>query len=101
MEVLKKVLVEGVDGTRMLFHHSFAEWLLDVKHCTPRFLCSPSEGHAMLALSFTAHASELLPAEVLMLCLCFHLCHEIHIFQGWKVTESRLRWWKIMENRNK
>lgn len=64
MDVLKKVLVEGQDGTRMLFHHSFAEWLLDVKHCTPRFLCSPSEGHAMLALSFTAHASELVPAEL-------------------------------------
>jgi len=64
MEVLRKVLVEGRDGTRILFHHSFAEWLLDVKHCTPRFLCSPSEGHAMLALSFTAHASELLPPEL-------------------------------------
>lgn len=64
MDVLRKVLVEGQDGTRMLFHHSFAEWLLDVKHCTPRFLCSPSEGHAMLALSFTAHASELVPAEL-------------------------------------
>jgi len=64
MDVLRKVLLEGQDGTRILFHHSFAEWLLDVKHCTPRFLCSPSEGHAMLALSFTAHASELVPAEV-------------------------------------
>ena len=64
MDVLRKVLVEGHDGTRMLFHHSFAEWLLDVKHCTPRFLCLPSEGHAMLALSFTAHASELLAAEL-------------------------------------
>jgi len=64
MDVLRKVLVEGQDGTRMLFHHSFAEWLLDVKHCTPRFLCLPSEGHAMLALSFTAHASELVAAEL-------------------------------------
>ena len=64
VDVLSKVLVESRDGTRILFHHSFAEWLLDVKHCTPRFLCSPPEGHAMLALSFTAHAAELSAAEL-------------------------------------
>lgn len=64
LEILSKVLIEGKDGTKILFHHSFAEWLLDVKHCTQRYLCHASEGHAMLALSFTMHAPTLSPVEI-------------------------------------
>lgn len=73
--------MEGHDGTRILFHHSFAEWLLDVKHCTSRFLCSPADGHAMLALSFMAHAPELRPTEV-------HN-YALHIARSGLFTESR------------
>ncbi|GAB1604566.1 uncharacterized protein LOC115222487 [Argonauta hians] len=45
----------------IFFHHSFAEWLLDVKHCTPRFLCSAAEGHGTLALAMMASTSLMVP----------------------------------------
>jgi hypothetical protein len=58
------VLAVCKDGTLLLFHHSFSEWLLDVKHCTQKYLCSASEGHAMLAMSYTLRAHELAADEV-------------------------------------
>lgn len=64
MELLSKVLIEGKDGTKILFHHSFAEWLLDVKHCTQKYLCTAAEGHGMLAMSFTMHAPSLTAVEI-------------------------------------
>ena len=64
LDMLSKLLIEGKDGTKIVFHHSFAEWLLDVKHCTQKYLCHASEGHGMLALSFTLHAGSLAPGEV-------------------------------------
>ena len=64
LDLLNKVLIEGCDGTKILFHHSFAEWLLDVKHCTQKYLCHASEGHGMLAMSFTMHAPSLTPVEI-------------------------------------
>lgn len=51
----------------MLFHHSFAEWLLDVKHCTQKYLCSVVEGHAMLAGYYTLRGPELSPDEIYVL----------------------------------
>ena len=64
LDLLSKVLIDGRDGTKILFHHSFAEWLLDVKHCTQKYLCTAAEGHGMLAMSFTMHAQSLTPVEV-------------------------------------
>lgn len=64
MDIVSKILIEGRDGTKILFHHSFAEWLMDVKHCTQKYLCLTSEGHTMLALSFTLHAPSLTALEV-------------------------------------
>ncbi|WAQ97891.1 ANR50-like protein [Mya arenaria] len=64
MKILSKILITSPDGTRILFHHSFAEWLLDVKHCTQKYLCNAAEGHGMLALYATLHASKLTPLEV-------------------------------------
>ncbi|CAN8006118.1 unnamed protein product, partial [Ixodes hexagonus] len=61
--LLSRVLVEQ-DGSLLLFHHSFAEWLLDVKHCTQKYLCHASEGHAMLAMMQTVKGPRLAPAEV-------------------------------------
>lgn len=52
-QVLRRVLCLARDATLRPFHHSFAEWLCDVKHCTRRFLCSPECGHAMLAMQLT------------------------------------------------
>lgn len=48
----------------LLFHHSFAEWLLDVKHCTQKYLCSAAQGHAMLAMWYTMRAKYLSKEEV-------------------------------------
>lgn len=64
MKILSKILITSPDGARILFHHSFAEWLLDVKHCTQKYLCNATEGHGMLALYATLHASRLGPTEV-------------------------------------
>lgn len=64
MGFLSKILIEGRDGTKIIFHQSFSEWLLDVKYCTQRYLCVPGDGHAMLALSFTLHAAGLSSVEV-------------------------------------
>ncbi|XP_064481611.1 ankyrin repeat domain-containing protein 50-like [Ornithodoros turicata] len=61
--LLSKVLVER-DGYLLLFHHSFAEWLLDVKHCTQKYLCHASEGHAMLAMLYTVKGPDLTPVEM-------------------------------------
>ncbi|KAG8545439.1 hypothetical protein GDO81_020873 [Engystomops pustulosus] len=54
-------------GQVVLFHHSFSEWLLDVKYCTQRYLCNVAEGHRMLAMSLSTRAPDLQPAEVAQL----------------------------------
>lgn len=59
LALLSKVLIDGRNGTKILFHHSFAEWLLDVKHCTLKYLCHAGDGHGMLAMWYTLKASEL------------------------------------------
>ncbi|XP_026887822.2 ankyrin repeat domain-containing protein 50 [Electrophorus electricus] len=64
MDILSKLLVDGLGGTKILFHYSFAEWLLDVKHCTQKYLCNAAEGHRMMAMSYTCRAKQLKPLEV-------------------------------------
>ncbi|XP_048388905.1 ankyrin repeat domain-containing protein 50 [Stegostoma tigrinum] len=64
LDILSKVLIDGLGSTKILFHYSFAEWLLDVKHCTQKYLCNAAEGHRMLAMSYTCRAKELSPLEV-------------------------------------
>lgn len=63
LDVLARLLVDGRGGTKTLFHHSFAEWLLDVKHCTQKYLCNAAEGHRMLAMSLTCRAPSLSAPE--------------------------------------
>lgn len=53
LRTLAPLLIDGPGGTKLLFHASFAEWLLDVKYCTQRYLCSRTEGHSMLAMALT------------------------------------------------
>ncbi|GCC18099.1 uncharacterized protein [Chiloscyllium punctatum] len=64
MEMLSKLLLDGEGGTKIVFHHSFAEWLLDVKYCTQKYLCNVAQGHAMLAMALTCRAKELTAAQV-------------------------------------
>ncbi|KAM4797642.1 LOW QUALITY PROTEIN: ankyrin repeat domain-containing protein 50-like [Urocitellus parryii] len=63
LDVLSKLLVDGLGNTKILFHYSFVEWLLDVKHCTQKYLCNAAEGHRMLAMSYTCQAKNLTPLE--------------------------------------
>nr|CAD7404123.1 unnamed protein product [Timema cristinae] len=64
LHLLRRVLVICKDGSLLLFHHSFAEWLLDVKHCTQKYLCSSAEGHGMIALNHSLYAKNLSAEEV-------------------------------------
>lgn len=65
--LLRRVMSVSRAGALMLFHHSFAEWLLDVKHCTQKYLCSAIEGHAMLAAHYTLRGPELNSDEICVL----------------------------------
>ncbi|KAL6447354.1 hypothetical protein ACFW04_001525 [Cataglyphis niger] len=67
LHLLRRVISVSRAGALMLFHHSFAEWLLDVKHCTQKYLCSATEGHAMLAAYYTLRGPELNPDEICVL----------------------------------
>ncbi|XP_008215505.1 ankyrin repeat domain-containing protein 50 isoform X1 [Nasonia vitripennis] len=67
LHLLRRVISVSRAGALMLFHHSFAEWLLDVKHCTQKYLCSAAEGHAMLAMHYTLRAANLDPDEICVL----------------------------------
>ncbi|KAK6172468.1 hypothetical protein SNE40_016108 [Patella caerulea] len=64
MKLMSKILIDGDSGNKILFHHSFAEWLLDVKHCTQKYLCNATQGHGMLAMSATLQASRLSAPEI-------------------------------------
>ena len=64
MGLLSRLVINGVDQAKIFFHHSFAEWLLDVKYCTQKYQCTVSDGHTMLAMSFTMHGTSLLDNEV-------------------------------------
>lgn len=41
-----------------VFHNSYAEWLVDVKHCTRRFLCDLADGAGSLAMWMSLKAVE-------------------------------------------
>ncbi|KAJ0005825.1 hypothetical protein NQD34_015719 [Periophthalmus magnuspinnatus] len=59
LRTLFSLLIDGPNGTKLLFHASFAEWLLDVKYCTQKYLCSRNEGHTMLAMALSLQGAHL------------------------------------------
>ncbi|XP_033472133.2 uncharacterized protein ankrd50l [Epinephelus lanceolatus] len=59
LRTLAPLLIDGPGDTKLLFHASFAEWLMDVKYCTQRYLCSRAEGHSMLAMALTLQGPHL------------------------------------------
>lgn len=63
-DLLKRILVVSKHGTIKLFHHSFGEWLLDIKHCTQKYLCNIFKGHVILAMYYTVHAKTLNVQEI-------------------------------------
>ncbi|XP_053621795.1 ankyrin repeat domain-containing protein 50-like isoform X2 [Plodia interpunctella] len=65
LHLLRRILVmERSTGYLSIFHHSFAAWLVDVKHCTRRYLCSVPDGHAALAMYYTLDARRLTALEI-------------------------------------
>lgn len=62
--LLRRILVITRSGSIRLFHHSFAEWLLDIKHCTQKYLCNIFQGHCILAMYYTLHAKYLSNQEI-------------------------------------
>lgn len=62
--LLRRILVISKTGAIRLFHHSFAEWLLDIKHCTQKYLCNIFHGHCILAMYYTLHAKYLNNQEI-------------------------------------
>lgn len=62
--LLRRVLVVSKNGSIRLFHHSFAEWLLDIKHCTQKYLCNIFHGHCILGMYYTLHAKYLSNQEI-------------------------------------
>ncbi|XP_017771956.1 PREDICTED: ankyrin repeat domain-containing protein 50 isoform X2 [Nicrophorus vespilloides] len=63
-QLLRRIIVVSRSGTIRLFHHSFSEWLLDIKHCTQKYLCNIYEGHIILAMYYTLHAKYLNNQEI-------------------------------------
>ncbi|MEQ2157719.1 hypothetical protein GOODEAATRI_004652 [Goodea atripinnis] len=61
LRTLSPLLIDGPEGTKLLFHASFTEWLTDVKYCTQKYLCNRTEGHSMLAMSLTLQGPHLDP----------------------------------------
>ncbi|RZF38779.1 hypothetical protein LSTR_LSTR008149 [Laodelphax striatellus] len=68
-QIVRRVLCVSRDETLRPFHHSFSEWLIDVKHSTQRFLCSPASGHAMIAMYLTLRGNSLNSDEMHSLAL--------------------------------
>ncbi|XP_047513171.1 ankyrin repeat domain-containing protein 50 [Pieris napi] len=65
LHLLRRILVmERATGYLSIFHHSFASWLLDVKHCTRRYLCCVADGHAAVAMYYTLLAKRLTALEI-------------------------------------
>nr|XP_037875505.1 LOW QUALITY PROTEIN: ankyrin repeat domain-containing protein 50 [Bombyx mori] len=65
IHLLRRILViEKSTGYLSIFHHSFSCWLLDVKHCTRRYLCCLADGHAALAMYYTLIAKRLSALEI-------------------------------------
>ncbi|XP_066542576.1 ankyrin repeat domain-containing protein 50 isoform X2 [Hoplias malabaricus] len=67
MRALAPLIVDGPEGSKLLFHGSFADWLTDVKYCTQKFLCSVKDGHLSLAMSLSTKAKSLGTEEICQL----------------------------------
>ncbi|XP_057684775.1 ankyrin repeat domain-containing protein 50 isoform X2 [Corythoichthys intestinalis] len=67
LRTLGPLLVDGPEGSKLLFHNSFAEWLTDIKYCTQKYLCDPAEGHGTLAVALTQRGPRLNSEEAVQL----------------------------------
>lgn len=96
--LLRRVLVISKTGTIRLFHHSFAEWLLDIKHCTQKYLCNIFHGHCILAMYYTLHASVLNNQEIYD--YAFHLTRMEQYFNEKPSQKCPTLMCKVSQERN-
>ncbi|KAF3699607.1 Protein TANC2 Tetratricopeptide repeat, ankyrin repeat and coiled-coil domain-containing protein 2 [Channa argus] len=80
LEQLSPFLLRRTDGSRMLNHASFREWLVwrEEGH-DDRFLCDPRSGHTLLAFWLCRHEGKLSPQQTLELG---HHILKAHIYKG-------------------
>lgn len=53
LALMRNVLVFDTCGEKLrIFHNSFADWLIDVKFSTKKFLCDVNEGHVMIGMYY-------------------------------------------------
>lgn len=81
LEVMRHVLVFDKDGQMLrIFHNSFADWLIDVKFSTKKFLCDVNEGHVMIAMYYAWISERLCPNMVRR--FVYHLIKAGEYLQG-------------------
>ncbi|XP_044735383.1 ankyrin repeat domain-containing protein 50 isoform X2 [Chrysoperla carnea] len=86
----RKILNISKKGFISFFHHSFAEWLLDIKHCTQKYLCNIYEGHIMLTMFFYLNGKKLSKSDIHI--FAFHLTKvEYYLNQKSPWNESAVR----------
>ncbi|KAJ4922723.1 hypothetical protein JOQ06_004001 [Pogonophryne albipinna] len=80
MEQLNSFLLRRSDGSRMLNHSSFREWLMwREEGQDPRFLCEPRSGHTLLAFWLCRRGGKLTRQQTLELG---HHILKAHIYKG-------------------
>ncbi|KAM6943421.1 protein TANC1-like [Xenentodon cancila] len=80
LDSLARFMVKRRDGTRMLCHPSFREWLVwRADGESTDFLCDPRSGHALLAFMFSRQEGKLNRQQTMELG---HHILKAHIFKG-------------------
>ncbi|KAL6112900.1 tanc1 [Pungitius sinensis] len=80
LDSLNRFMVRRRDGTRMLCHPSFREWLVwRADGESSDFLCDPRSGHALLAFMFSRQEGKLNRQQTMELG---HHILKAHIFKG-------------------
>ncbi|XP_037910341.1 uncharacterized protein LOC119651072 isoform X2 [Hermetia illucens] len=65
LDLMRNILTFYQSGEKMkIFHNSFADWLVDVKFSTKKFLCDVNEGHVMISMFYTLVSETLCPNSV-------------------------------------
>lgn len=88
-------LVNGQQSIQ-LFHSSFADWLVDVKFATKKFICDVNEGHVIIAMYYTLVSENLCATTVrkyvhhLIKCGEYLTNKKIHIDLMVLLLESRV-----------
>nr|AAL89945.1 SD03956p [Drosophila melanogaster] len=60
LQLMRNILAYDSNAQRLkIFHNSFADWLVDVKFATKKFICDVNEGHVMISMYYLLVADTL------------------------------------------